>query len=83
MGSDFLHHQVHGFISFCNVAMFDAALAFCRVSGAALEQLGQQLLELCQEGVSDRPVSYNVIFTPDFLMYVPRKTEMAGPCAIK
>jgi ATP adenylyltransferase/5',5'''-P-1,P-4-tetraphosphate phosphorylase II len=54
-------------------------------SGLEMEELAHQLYQLCEEGVgnTDTQVSYNVIFTTDFILYVPRKKEMAGPCAIK
>jgi ATP adenylyltransferase/5',5'''-P-1,P-4-tetraphosphate phosphorylase II len=44
--------------------------------------VARQLLGACQAGLAE-PVSYNAIMTQEFMMMVPRSSEMAGPCAVK
>jgi len=59
-------------------------LTHCRPApdGEQLEAVARQLLGACQAGLAE-PVSYNAIMTQEFMMMVPRSSEMAGPCAVK
>jgi ATP adenylyltransferase/5',5'''-P-1,P-4-tetraphosphate phosphorylase II len=52
-----------------------------------LEDLVRQLVEMSGQGVEGiaegTPLSYNVTWTKDYVMVVPRSKEKEGPCAIK